>query len=74
MKALEDALSQSVDASAREMEGRARQELLISGLLVLLSTILAGILMRQIRRGQQVAEHQLSLAEAVFTIAWSRYW
>ena len=67
MKALEDALSQSVDASARAMEGRARQELLISGLLVLLSTVLAGILMRQIRRGQQVAEHQLSLAEAVFT-------
>jgi diguanylate cyclase (GGDEF)-like protein/PAS domain S-box-containing protein len=67
MKALEDTLSQTVDTSAREMESRARQELLISGLLVLLSTILAGLLILQIRRGQRVAEHQLSLAKAVFS-------
>jgi len=67
MKQLEDALNASVNAVAREMEGRARQELLISGFLALLSFVLAGILIHQIQRGGRVAEHQLNLAEAVFS-------
>jgi len=67
MKALEDSLSQSVNTSARQMENRAREEMLISGLLVLISFALAGILTHQIQRGRRVAEHQLSLAEAVFS-------
>ncbi|WP_428825326.1 EAL domain-containing protein [Azonexus sp. IMCC34842] len=67
MKQLEDALNTSVNADARQMEGRAQQELLISGFLALLSFVLAGILIHQIQRGGRVAEHQLNLAEAVFS-------
>ncbi|UCV02455.1 EAL domain-containing protein [Dechloromonas denitrificans] len=67
MKQLEDALNASVNADARQMEGRAQQELLISGFLALLSFALAGILIHQIQRGGRVAEHQLNLAEAVFS-------
>ncbi|UCV06752.1 EAL domain-containing protein [Dechloromonas denitrificans] len=67
MKQLEDALNASVNADAQQMEGRAQQELLISGFLALLSFALAGILIHQIQRGGRVAEHQLNLAEAVFS-------
>ena len=67
MKTMEDMLSLSVNTSARQMENRAREELLTSGLLVLISFGLAGILTLQIQRGRRVAEHQLSLAEAVFS-------
>lgn len=66
MKALEDVLSQSVNVSVQQMELRAREEFLISGLLVLFSFALAVILIRQIQRSQRVTQHQLSLAEAVF--------
>lgn len=67
MKQLEDTLNASVNAVARQMEGRAQQELLISGFLALLAFILAAILIRQIQRGGRVAAHQLNLAEAVFS-------
>lgn len=67
MKALEDVLNASVGVSAERVEKRAWQELSISALLVLLAFMLAGILIRQIQRGRRVAEHQLNLAEAVFT-------
>ncbi|PKO94754.1 MAG: hypothetical protein CVU16_01465 [Betaproteobacteria bacterium HGW-Betaproteobacteria-10] len=67
MKTLEDVLSQSVNAHALQMERRAREEFLISGLLVLFSFALAVILIRQIQRGRRVTQHQLSLAEAVFS-------
>jgi diguanylate cyclase (GGDEF)-like protein/PAS domain S-box-containing protein len=67
MKQLEDALNASVNAVARQMEGRAQQELLISGFLALLAFVLAAILIRQIQRGGRVAAHQLNLAEAVFS-------
>lgn len=66
MKALEDRLNTSLGVSAEQAEKRAWQELSISGLLVLLAFMLAGILIRQIQRGRRVAEHQLNLAEAVF--------
>lgn len=66
MKDLEDRLNASLGTDAEQVEKRAWQELSISGLLVLLAFVLAGILIRQIQRGRRVAEHQLNLAEAVF--------
>lgn len=66
MKALEDVMSLAVKASADQVEKQAWQELAISGLLVILSFILVGILIRQIQRGRRVAQLQLNLAEAVF--------
>lgn len=67
MKLLEDSLSKTVNASARKVEEQARQELMISALLAVFSALLAGILIRQIQRGRRMAEHQLNLAEAVFS-------
>ena len=66
MKVLEDSLNEAVGISAEQEENRAWQELLLSALLVLLSFVLAGILVRQIQAGRRVAERQLNLAEAVF--------
>ena len=66
MKAMEDVLSQSVGDSARQLEARARQELLISTMLAVLAFVLAAILLGQLQRGQRVTKHQLNLADAVF--------
>jgi diguanylate cyclase (GGDEF)-like protein/PAS domain S-box-containing protein len=67
MKTLEDELSASVSHRAQELEQRARREMGVSALLALLAFVLAGILIRQTRRGQRVTDHQLSLADAVFS-------
>ena len=66
MKTMEDALNSAVQNSTSELESRARTELLFSALLAVLACILAGVLVRHLRRGQQVASRQLNLADAVF--------
>jgi len=66
MKSLEDRLNASLGVSAEQVEKRSWQELSISGLLVLLAFMLAGMLIRQIQRSRRAADHQLNLAEAVF--------
>jgi diguanylate cyclase (GGDEF)-like protein/PAS domain S-box-containing protein len=66
MKTMEDALSAAVLNSTTALENRARQELIISAMLAILASILAGILINHLRRGQKAATQQLNLADAVF--------
>lgn len=66
MKALEDGMTRMILDGARAEDHRARQDLLVSALLALLAFVLAGVLVRHLRRGGKVAAEQLSLADAVF--------
>ena len=66
LKRLEDELGLAVNLSAHQLENRASHELMINGLLALLSFVLAAVLLNQIQRGRRVAEHRLSLADAVY--------
>lgn len=66
MKALEDGMTRMILEGARAEEHRARQDLLVSALLALLAFVLAGVLVRHLWRGGQVAAEKLSLADAVF--------
>lgn len=66
MKDLEHVISDSVKHSASELKQGASFGLVVSALSALVSFLLGGMLLLQVRRGRKVAEKDLHLAATVF--------